>query len=184
MTNVHSRHTSGLEAFAILALAITFLLRYAPFLASHLLFGPFQRQCPYLWAHIRRGVEVCPCLELFRPIFPIRDGFSAIRDPPFLHSLPVLFSWDDQLRGAAEPFYTLTYLTLLHIFIFYVNLYVLLRCGTVPPWAAYIGASVGMLARNTELYASWITITASYAWLPLVSLAGCCYSDFLGRPME
>jgi hypothetical protein len=41
MTNVHARHTGGLEAFANLALAITFLLRYTPFLASHLLFGPF-----------------------------------------------------------------------------------------------------------------------------------------------
>ena len=29
-----------------------------------------------------------------------------------------------------------------------------------------------MLARNTELYASWITITASYAWLPLVLAGG------------
>src|ERR1044071_813294 len=41
MTNERSRHNSGMEAFAILALAITFLLRYTPFLASHLLFGPF-----------------------------------------------------------------------------------------------------------------------------------------------
>ena len=41
MTNEHSRHNGGMEAFAILALAITFLLRYTPFLASHLLFGPF-----------------------------------------------------------------------------------------------------------------------------------------------
>jgi hypothetical protein len=84
--------------------------------------------------------------------------------------------------GPLSSLYTLTYLTLVHLFIFYVNLYVLLRCGTVPPWAAYIGASVGMLARNTELYASWITITASYAWLPLVLAGGVLLFRFPGKP--
>ena len=39
------------------------------------------------------------------------------------------------------------------------------------PGPLTVGASVGFLAWNTELYASWITITASYAWLPL-ALAG------------
>jgi hypothetical protein len=48
----------------------------------------------------------------------------------------------------------------------------LLRCATITPWASYIGASVGFLARNTELYGTWITITASYAWLPLVLAGG------------
>jgi len=41
MTNVRVRHNSALESFALLALVITFLLRYTPFLASRLLFGPF-----------------------------------------------------------------------------------------------------------------------------------------------
>ena len=39
-----------------------------------------------------------------------------------------------------------------------------------------------MLARNTEMYASWITITASYAWLPLVLAGGVCSLDFPGKP--
>src|SRR6266496_2697320 len=42
MTNVRSQRKSALETFAVLALGITFLLRYAPFLASRLLFGPFR----------------------------------------------------------------------------------------------------------------------------------------------
>ena len=74
--------------------------------------------------------------------------------------------------GPLASLYTLTYLTLVHLFVFYINLYVLLRCAAITPWASYIGASVGMLAWNTELYASWITITASYAWLPLVLAGG------------
>jgi hypothetical protein len=38
-----------------------------------------------------------------------------------------------------------------------------------------------MLARNTELYASWITITASYAWLPLVLAGGVLLLRFPGK---
>ena len=35
------RSSGGLDSFVVLALVVTFLLRYAPFLASRLLFGPF-----------------------------------------------------------------------------------------------------------------------------------------------
>jgi hypothetical protein len=41
---------------------------------------------------------------------------------------------------------------------------------------------VGMLARNTELYASWITVTASYAWLPLVLAGGVLLLRFPKNP--
>ncbi|HEV8618148.1 MAG TPA: hypothetical protein VGQ70_01520, partial [Candidatus Udaeobacter sp.] len=38
-----------------------------------------------------------------------------------------------------------------------------------------------MLARNSELYASWITISASYAWLPLVLAGGVLLLRFPGK---
>ena len=38
-----------------------------------------------------------------------------------------------------------------------------------------------MLARNTELYASWITVAASYAWLPLVLAGGVLLLRFPGK---
>ena len=38
-----------------------------------------------------------------------------------------------------------------------------------------------MLARNTELYASWITIAASYAWFPLVLAGGVLLLRFPGK---
>ena len=110
------------------------------------------------------------------------DRFSGVRESAFFHSLSVLFFWATQLWRTIGSLYTLTNLTLLHVFIFYLNLYVLLRCATISPWAAYIGASVGMLARNTELYASWITISASYAWLPLVLAGGVLLLRFPGKP--
>ena len=39
----------------------------------------------------------------------------------------------------------------------------------------------GCWRGNTELYASWITITASYAWLPLVLAGGVLLLRFPGK---
>src|SRR6266481_1550093 len=182
MTNEHSRHNSGMEALAILALAVTFLLRYTPFLASHLLFGPFLDNVHIygpIFSEVSR-VALSGYVPYYLP--NIGTGFPVFESPHFCILYPFYFLGLINYGGPLNSLYTLTYLTLFHIFIFYVNLYVLLRCGTVPPWAAYIGASVGMLARNTELYASWITITASYAWLPLVLAGGVLLFRFAGKP--
>jgi hypothetical protein len=170
-----------MEAFAILALAITFLLRYTPFLASRLLFGPFLDNV-HIYGPIfseASRLSLSGAVPYYLP--DIGTGFPLFETPHFCILYPFYFLGLINYGGPLSSLYTLTYLTLLHIFIFYVNLYVLLRCGTVPPWAAYIGASVGMLARNTELYASWITITASYAWLPLVLAGGVLLFRFPGK---
>jgi hypothetical protein len=170
-----------MEAFAILALAITFLLRYTPFLASRLLFGPFLDNV-HIYGPIFSEVSRLALSGDVPYYLPhIGTGFPVFESPHFCILYPFYFLGLINYGGPLNSLYTLTYLTLFHIFIFYVNLYVLLRCGTVPPWAAYIGASVGMLARNTELYASWITITASYAWLPLVLAGGVLLFRFPGK---
>ena len=172
MTNAHSRHNNGLETFAILALAITFSLRYTPFLASRLLFGPFLDNVHIygpIFSEVSR-LALSGDVPYYLP--DIGTGFPVFESPHFSILYPFYFFGLLSYGGPLASLYTITHLTLFHLFIFYVNLYVLLRCATVPPWAAYIGASVGMLARNTELYASWITVTASYAWLPLVLAGG------------
>ena len=181
MTNEHSRYNSGLEAFAILALAVTFLLRYTPFLASHLLFGPFVDNVLVYGPIFSETSRLALSGDVPYYLPNIGTGFPVFESPHFCILYPFYFLGLINYGGPLNSLYTLTYLTLFHLFIFYVNLYVLLRCGTVPPWAAYIGASVGMLARNTELYASWITITASYAWLPLVLAGGVLLFRFPGK---
>jgi hypothetical protein len=170
MTDEHQRR-GGLDSFAVLALIVTFLLRYGPFLKSRLLFGPFLDN-----VHIYGPIFSEVSRLVFSGVVPyylpdIGTGFPVFESPHFSILYPFYFFGLINYGGPLASLYTLTYLTLLHLFVFYASLYVLLRCATIPPWAAYIGASVGMLARNTELYASWITITATYAWLPLV-LAG------------
>src|SRR4030095_9119235 len=153
------RNLCGLDGFSILALVITFLLRYAPFLVSRLLFGPFLDNVHIygpIFSEVSR-LALSGAVPYYLP--DIGTGFPMFESPHFSILYPFYFFGLLNDGGPLTSLYTLTDLTLLHIFIFYVNVYVLLRCSTVPPWAAYVGASVGMLARNTELYASWVTIT-------------------------
>jgi hypothetical protein len=181
MTNVGSRRNSALDSFAVLALIITFLLRYAPFLASRLLFGPFIDNV-HIYGPIFSEVSRLASFGAVPYYLPdIGTGFPVFESPHFSILYPFYFFGLINYGGPLASLYTLTNLTLLHIFIFYVNLYVLLRCATITPWASYIGASVGMLAWNTELYATWITITASYAWLPLVLAGGVLLLRFPGK---
>ncbi len=181
MTHKQSRHGRAPDILAVVALVVTFALRYVPFVTSHLLFGPFLDNVHVygpIFAEASR-LSLSGAVPYYLP--DIGTGFPVFESPHFCILYPFYFLGLINYGGPLNSLYTLTYLTLFHIFIFYVNLYVLLRCGTVPPWAAYIGASVGMLARNTELYASWITITASYAWLPLVLAGGVLLFRFPGK---
>jgi hypothetical protein len=181
MTNVGSNRNSALDSFAVLALIITFLLRYAPFLASRLLFGPFIDNV-HIYGPIFSEVSRLASSGAVPYYLPdIGTGFPVFESPHLSILYPFYFFGLINYGGPLASLYTLTNLTLLHIFIFYVNLYVLLRCATITPWASYIGASVGMLAWNTELYATWITITASYAWLPLVLAGGVLLLRFPGK---
>ncbi len=182
MTNTASlRRRYASDFFAIVALVVTFILRYGPFFTSHLLFGPFLDNL-YLYGPIFSEVSRLASSGAVPYYLPnIGTGFPVFDSPQFSILYPFYFFGLINYGQPLASLYTLTNLTLLHAFVFYVNLYVLLRCATVPPWAAYIGASVGMLARNTELYASWITITAPYAWLPLLLAGGVLLLRFPGR---
>ncbi len=181
MTNVRVRHNGALESFAVLALVITFLLRYAPFLASRLLSGAFLDQV-HIYGPIFSEVSRLASSGAVPYYLPdIGTGFPVFESPHFSILYPFYFFGLINYGGPLASLYTLTNLTLLHIFVFYLNLYVLLRCATITPWASYIGASVGMLSWNTQLYSGWITITASYAWLPLVLAGGVLLLRFPGK---
>ena len=181
ITNLGSRRNSALDSFAVLALVITFLLRHAPFLADRLLSGAFIDQV-HIYGPIFSEVSRLAWSGTIPYYLPdIGTGFPMFESPHFSILYPFYFFGLINYGGPLASLYTLTNLTLLHIFVFYVNLYVLLRCATITPWASYIGASVGMLAWNTELYSGWITITASYAWLPLVLAGGVLVLRFPGK---
>jgi hypothetical protein len=166
----HPDHAS--DGFAILTLAITFLLRYGPFLVSRLLFGPFLDNVHIygpIFSEVSR-LALSGAVPYYLP--DVGTGFPVFESPHFSILYPFYFFGLLNYGSPLASLYTLTHLTLFHLFVFYLNLYVLLRCAAIAPWASYVGASVGFLAWNTQTYATWITITASYAWLPLVLAGG------------
>src|SRR6266513_1481041 len=136
MTNVRSHHSRALDSFALLALVITFLLRYAPFLASRLLFGPFLDNL-YLYGPIFSEVSsLAPSGTVPYYLPNIGPGFPVFDSPQFSILYPFYFFGLINYGQPLASLYTLTNLTLLHAFVFYVKLYFLLRCATVPPCAA------------------------------------------------
>jgi hypothetical protein len=60
------------------------------------------------------------------------------------------------------------YVTLLHLFILYVNTYVLLRVLRLAPLPSLLGASVFAFSANTFDYTVWVNTIAPYSWFPLV----------------
>ncbi len=181
MTQEQAHHSRALDSFAVFALVITFILRYAHFLTAHQLFAPFVDNVHMygpIFSEVSR-LALAGAVPYYLP--DIGTGFPLFESPHFSILYPFYFFGLINYGGPLASLYTLTYLTLVHLFVFYINLYVLLRCAAITPWASYIGASVGMLAWNMYLYASWITIIASYAWLPLVLAGGVLLLRFPGK---
>ena len=181
MTHEQHQHSRALDSFAVFALVITFFLRYADFLTAHLLFGPYVDNVHMygpIFSEVSR-LALGAAVPYYLP--DIGTGFPVFETPHFSILYPFYFLGLINYGGPLASLYTLTYLTLVHLFVFYINLYVLLRCAAIAPWASYIGASVGMLAWNMHLYASWVTIIASYAWLPLVLAGGVLLLRFPGK---
>ena len=137
MTHEQSRHGRAPDIFAVVALVVTFALRYGPFVTSHLLFGPFLDNVHVygpIFAEASR-LSLSGAIPYYLP--DIGTGFPLFESPHFCILYPFYFFGLINYGGPLSSLYTLTYLTLFHLFIFYVNLYVLLRCSTVPPCKAY-----------------------------------------------
>lgn len=62
-------------------------------------------------------------------------------------------------------------IVLIHIFIFGVNSYILMRSGNISRPASVIGAALVALCANSADYSMWINTIAAYSWVPLY-LAG------------
>lgn len=85
--------------------------------------------------------------------------FSAFY--PFYFSVFPLFS--TPLNAAMS----MHWITLLHVLLFNVNMYVLLRVMGGSRLAAITGAVLVAFGANSVSYAGWLQIVAPYAWLPL-----------------
>lgn len=101
----------------------------------------------------------------------LMGGIPLYDNPNFSLLYPLYFFQTGIYADAGGAILRLHYVTFLHIFIAYLNCYVLLRVLRLAPLPALLGASVFALSQNTMAYAVWIAIIAPYSWLPL-ALAG------------
>lgn len=144
-----------------------FALRFLPALAHGALYAPFRDN---VWAYgpiFSRASEIALTGQFPYWLDTIFGGFLLYQTPHFSATYPFYFlgflTYDKDLGSL----YALTYVTCFHLLILYLNLYVMLRVAGARGLASLCGSTVGLISGNTGVYAHWITITASYSWLPL-----------------
>lgn len=171
----------GGEALALTGLILLVALRFFPTLAGGRLYGPFPDNVFILGPMFAETARLAlhGVVPYYLPSFG--TGFPVFESPEYCVFYPFYFFGLLDYGGPLQSIYTLTHLAIFHIFLFGLNLYVMLRCARISPWAAFASASIGILARNTELYASWITMTASYTWMPLLISGAILLLRFPGR---
>ncbi|CAN5770749.1 hypothetical protein BH20PSE1_BH20PSE1_02790 [soil metagenome] len=84
--------------------------------------------------------------------------------PFYLAALPIY-------SGPLDVIHSMHWITLVHILIMEINMYIFLRVIGVSRLAALAGAALVAFSANSFTYAAWMTIVAPYSWLPLY-LAG------------
>ena len=156
------------ELLAISALLLLLAFRFLPTFLSGRLYAPFNDNVFIYGPMFSETARIALHGEIpfYLPGFGV--GFPLFQSPHYSPFYPFYFFGLLDYGGPLRSLYTLTYLTILHRVILTLNFYVMLRCARVAPWGAFVGAAVGTLAFNTEVYSAWITIFASYTWLPLI----------------
>ena len=151
------------------------------FLTAHLLFGPFVDNVHIygpIFSEVSR-LALAGAVPYYLP--DIGTGFPVLRVPIFRFSIPFIFLGCINYGGPLASLYTLTYLTLVPSVRFLHQP----LCPTAVRHHYTLGLLHWCIRRDAGvehgLYASWITITASYAWLPLVLAGGVLLLRFPGK---
>src|SRR3989440_8279293 len=156
------------DVLAIIGVILLVALRFSSTLAQYRLYGPSVDNVSILGPMFAETARLAlhGTFPYYLPSFG--TGFPLFESPHYCVCYPFYFFGLLDYGGPLQSLHTLTGLTIFHRFLFGLNLYVMLRCALISPWAAFAGSSIGVFARNTELYSSWLTMTASYTWMPLV----------------
>ena len=156
------------DVLAIIGVILLVALRFSSTLAQYRFYGPSVDNVSILGPMFAETARLAlhGMFPYYLPSFG--TGFPLFESPHYCVCYPFYFFGLLDYGGPLQSLHTLTGLTIFHRFLFGLNLYVMLRCALISPWAAFTGSSIGVFARNTELYSSWLTMTASYTWMPLV----------------
>lgn len=98
-------------------------------------------------------------------------GLPLYNNPQLSPFYPFYFAWLPLFASPLDAAVSMHWITLFHILLFAVNMFILLRVIGTSRLAAITGASLVAFGSNSFSYAVWVQIVAPYAWLPLY-LAG------------
>jgi len=153
---------------APLTMAALFLFAYGKFLHGDKSIATFQDNTYFylpLFSHISRSFAHG---DYPYWINTLMGGLPLFDNPNFSLIYPFYFFHSGLYTNPATAILQLHYVAFLHLFIAYVNCYVLLRILRVAVLPALLGASIFVFSPNMFGYAVWIAIIAAYSWFPLV----------------
>lgn len=101
----------------------------------------------------------------------ILGGLPLYNFPQLSPLYPFYFASLPLFRSPVEVVHSMHWITLAHLLILEINMYVFLRVIGASRIAALAAAAMFAFGANSFTYAVWLNITAPYAWFPLY-LAG------------
>jgi hypothetical protein len=152
----------------LLLLLLIFVLRYTSSILRGDLFGPFRDNIWIYGPIFSRASEIalhgsCPYwLDTMLTGYPLFDS------PHFSITYPFYFLGWINYGIELDAVFTLTRLTFFHLLILYLNSYAMIRLAGGSGFGALCGATLALIGGSTVGYSTWITIIASYSWLPLL----------------
>lgn len=159
------------DLFAIVSLACIWLaftfraferqFSYAIWLDNEFYFGPIMAKMSSLFAMKQWPFWLDTYL----------GGVKYYDNPQFTPYYPFYFLFTRNYENRLETIYFTHQVTLWHFLIFLITSYILLRTLSVHRVIAVAVATLIVFNENTYQLATWVTITASFAWLPL-AIAG------------
>lgn len=153
------------------AMGFIFLICYGRFLRGDKSIATFPDNTYFYLPLFRHISEVFSRGEYPYWISTLMGGFPLYDNPNFSVLYPFYFFQWGLYRDPSAAILQLHYVVFFHIFISYLNCYVLCRVLRLRPLPALLGASLFAFSQNTIHYATWVALIAPYSWLPL-TLAG------------
>lgn len=156
---------------APLVMSCLFLFGFGKFMGGDRSIATFQDNTHFLlplFHHISRSFSLG---EYPYWINTIVAGTSLYNSPQFSLTYPFYFFQSGLYATPLDALRQTHYVTFLHLFIAYLNSYILLRVLRLAFLPALLGASLFVFSPNMYSYSTWINIIAPYAWFPLVVAA-------------
>lgn len=148
-----------------------FLLAFGKFMGGDYSIATFQDNTHFLlplFNHISKSFSHG---EYPYWINTIVAGIPLYNSPQFSLTYPFYFFQSGLYSTPLDALVQVHYVTFLHLFIAYLNSYILLRVLRLGFLPALLGASLFVFSPNMYSYGGWINIIAPYVWFPLVVAA-------------